>query len=70
MTPITAYPLRKIVARPSDLTEMLECGHLINRPISLGEAIQFPSKAKRRRCYHCDASPALSSQLRHTTQGE
>lgn len=46
-------PLRKIVARPSDLSEMLECGHLVNRPLALGECAMFPSKAKRRRCYHC-----------------
>lgn len=53
MTAITAHPLRAIVARPSNLKEMLECGHLINRPLSCGEVAMFPSKAKRRRCYHC-----------------
>jgi hypothetical protein len=47
-------PLKTIIARPSNLQETLECGHTINRPLSLGEAAQEPSKAKRRRCYHCE----------------
>lgn len=53
-------PLKAIVSRPTDLTETLECGHTINRPLSLGECAMFPSKAKRRRCYVC-ADAALAA---------
>lgn len=51
----TAGPLRLIIDRPSDLSEALECGHTINRPLSLGECAMYPSKVKRRRCYKCAA---------------
>lgn len=47
-------PLRKIIDRPSNLTEHLECGHIIARPLGLGELAMEPSKVKRRRCYHCE----------------
>ena len=50
---ITSHPLRTIVSRPSNLTEELSCGHIINRPLSCGEFAMEPSKAVRRRCYHC-----------------
>jgi hypothetical protein len=53
MTAINSHPLRTIVARPSHLTEQLDCGHIINRPLACGEAAMLPSKAARRRCYHC-----------------
>jgi len=56
----TAGPLRTIVARPSDLSETLECGHTINRPLGLGECAMFPSKVKRRRCYVCAETAALA----------
>lgn len=59
----TAGPLKKIVARPSNLRETLECGHTINRPLSCGEGAQFPSKAKRRRCYLCAEARADGSNL-------
>lgn len=60
MTKIAAHPLRAIIARPTYLTEHLECGHIINRPLSCGEMAMEPSKAQRRRCYHCqpEAKPA------------
>ncbi|ACI92678.1 hypothetical protein OCAR_5547 [Afipia carboxidovorans OM5] len=49
-------PLRSIVSRNLIAnTETLECGHSITRPLSLGEFAMEPSKAKRRRCYHCAA---------------
>jgi len=48
MAAITAHPLRAIVARPTQLTEQLECGHTINRPLGLGEFAGYPSKAQRR----------------------
>lgn len=51
----TAGPLRKIIGRPSDMTEQLECAHIIQRPLRLGEAAQVASTAKRRRCYKCAA---------------
>lgn len=51
-------PLRRIIGRPADLLEELECGHVITRPVSLGEPIQEPSKAKRRRCYKCAEASA------------
>jgi hypothetical protein len=46
-------PLREIVARPSQLKEELECGHIILRPLGLGEFAMEPGKAQRRRCYLC-----------------
>jgi hypothetical protein len=46
-------PLRKIVARPTNTAETLECGHTINRALSLGENAMKPSKAKSRRCHLC-----------------
>lgn len=46
-------PLRLIVGCPSQLTERLECGHVISRPLGLGEDATQPAKAKRRRCHHC-----------------
>jgi hypothetical protein len=63
MTSITAYPLRAIIGRPTYLTEELECGHVISRPLSCGELAMAPSKAKRRRCYYCqpEAKEAKSS---------
>lgn len=48
-------PLRAIIDRPSQLVEHLECGHMVNRPCGLGEDLTKPSKAKRRRCYICQA---------------
>ncbi|MGM4891306.1 hypothetical protein [Tardiphaga sp. 839_C3_N1_4] len=53
MNSIATHPLRAIVARPTYLTEELACGHVINRPLSCGELAMEPSKAQRRRCYHC-----------------
>lgn len=66
MTKITAHPLRAIVARPTQLTEQLECGHIINRPLGLGEFAMEPSKAQRRRCYHCqpETKPAKAPAKR------
>lgn len=55
---MTIGPLKTIVERPTNLTEKLECGHTIQRPLSLGEFAMEPSKAKRRRCYHCAAAIA------------
>lgn len=49
-------PLRTIVDRPDNTSERLECGHMIVRPLALGEPAFLPSKALRRRCYHCAAS--------------
>lgn len=57
----TLGPLRTIVARPAQLTEELECGHVIARPLGLGENAMQPSKAKRRRCYHCAAISSATS---------
>ena len=51
----TAGPLRLIVSRPTNFTEILECGHTICRPLGLGEMAMYPSKVKRRRCYECAA---------------
>jgi hypothetical protein len=51
-------PLRKIIERPNTngyLTEKLECGHTVMRPLALGEPAQEPSKAIRRRCHFCGA---------------
>ena len=48
-----SLPLRKIVDRPSQLVEVLECGHRQSRPLGLGEDATKPSKAARRRCYQC-----------------
>ncbi len=48
-------PLKRIIDRPTYLTETLECGHTIARPLGLGEPAQLPSKAKSRRCYKCAA---------------
>jgi len=48
-----AFPLRRIVSRPAQLLEELECGHVIKRPLGLGEFAMEPSKAIRRRCYLC-----------------
>ena len=42
-------PLRKIVDRPSNLLETLDCGHTIPRPLGLGEDAMTPAKAKKRR---------------------
>jgi hypothetical protein len=53
-----AAPLRTIVARPSQLQEKLECGHIVGRPLSLGEDATQPSKALRRRCYLCSGEAA------------
>ncbi len=46
-------PLRKIVDRPAQLVEILECGHRVGRPLGLGENAMLPSKATRRRCHLC-----------------
>ena len=46
-------PLKKIIDRPSQILETLECGHTIKRSYRLGEDLQVPSRAKRRRCYEC-----------------
>lgn len=55
-------PLKTIIARPSNLKETLECGHTINRPLSLGELAMEPSKAKRRRCYICEEAAKASAK--------
>ena len=46
-------PLRRIIDRPKQLLETLECGHTIPRPLGLGEDATQPSKVTRRRCYAC-----------------
>lgn len=46
-------PLKLIIDRPTQMTEKLECGHTIARPLSLGENAMKPSKVVRRRCYLC-----------------
>lgn len=46
-------PLRRIVDRPSQLTEQLECGHVVARALGLGEDATRPAKAIRRRCHLC-----------------
>ena len=60
----TKGPLRTIVARPSNLSETLECGHTINRPLGLGECAMYPSKVSRRRCYECAALSRVSGEGR------
>lgn len=47
-------PLRKIIDRPDNMAETLECGHTIPRPLGLGEFAMGPSKAKSRRCWKCE----------------
>ena len=49
-----AYPLRAITGRPSQMIEVLECGHRIVRPAGLGEDLTKPSKVSRRRCWKCE----------------
>lgn len=46
-------PLKLIVERPTQMTEKLECGHILARPLGLGENAMKPSKVLRRRCYIC-----------------
>lgn len=48
-------PLRTITDRPDQMHETLECGHTIARTLGLGEDAMAPSKAKRRRCWKCEA---------------
>ena len=57
-------PLRRIVSRPTQLTEELECGHVIARPLGLGENAQEPSRVQRRRGHRCleDAPPVPEEQ--------
>lgn len=47
-------PLRLIVDRPAQMLEALECGHVIPRPLGLGEDAMTPSTVKRRRCWKCE----------------
>jgi hypothetical protein len=53
---IAKAPLRKIIARPEQMAETLECGHTLPRPAGLGEDLMKPSKVKSRRCWMCQQS--------------
>jgi len=58
--PKPTAPLRKIVDRPAQLVEVLECGHRISRPLGLGENAMLPSKVARRRCHLCASLPSAA----------
>lgn len=47
-------PIRKIIDRPNNMTEILECGHTHYRTLGLGEFAMAPSKSKSRRCWKCE----------------
>lgn len=54
MTRKPVGPLRKVIERNCS-AEKLECGHVLVRPLGLGEMAMELSKVKSRRCYFCAA---------------